>query len=267
VGFRLPSRASRRLCAAALAWAAAALAQDLRSVESPDGQIEFHLFIAEPEPAALFRLAYQVSFRGQPAIETSFLGLDVYNQSLLGENLGLISSKAGSGDGYHSLIAEYLQNGSLGRRINVEVRAYNDGVAFRYVVPRSTPLIDLQLEDETTEFELTKDARALSLHQAVGQIGADERIPLPFLAEEPGVGWVEIAEVPAGSYPHIFLTRTDDTILISRLPPRPDKLYLAFEAPTPLVGPWRVLALGATREQVADSKLISRLRQEDPPAR
>jgi len=39
-----------------------------------------------------------------------------------------------------------MQNGSLGRRINVEVRAADDGIAFRYVIPRSTPLEELLIE-------------------------------------------------------------------------------------------------------------------------
>ncbi len=56
------------------------------------------------------------------------MGLDIYNQEpLLGQNLGLIhsstASDAGAGEKYNSLTAEYMQNGSLGRRLNVEVRA------------------------------------------------------------------------------------------------------------------------------------------------
>lgn len=246
--------------ALALIGASGAGAQDLQRVVSPDGQVELRLFIDKPDAASLFRLAYQVYFRGQRIINTSFLGLDVYNQVLLGENLGLISSKTGAGDGYHSLLAEYMQNGSLGRRINVEVRAFNGGVAFRYLVPVSTPLIKLTLENETTEFEFVEDAELPSRHQKVTSLRTDVTLPLPLVADEPGLGWVAIAEVPAGNYPRISLSRTEGKILISRLPPRPDKLYVAWEGPTPVVGPWRVVLLGTTQEEVTDLKLLDRLK-------
>src|SRR5580704_2698151 len=131
------------LCAAVTAFP-----QDERRVFSPDGQVEFRILVALPEPAALNQLAYEVRFHGKPLIDTSFLGLDILYQPLLGAKIGLLSSHAGKAEHYQSLVAEYMQNGSTGRLINVEARAYNDGVAFRYVVPQSSPLEDIRIEDE-----------------------------------------------------------------------------------------------------------------------
>src|SRR5215467_11984509 len=107
----------RRLAALLLCVSGAAFAQDERRVTSPDGHVEFRLFLAQPEPGALSRLAYQVWWRGKRVVDTSFLGLNIYNQEpLLGENTGLIGSRASEGPGYRALTAEYMQNGSLGRR-------------------------------------------------------------------------------------------------------------------------------------------------------
>ncbi len=90
-------------------------------------------------------------------MNTSFLGLDIQDQEpLLGENVGLTSSSSTTSKKYNSLVAKYMQNGSLGRLINVEVRAYNDGVAFRYVIPQSTPLIEILIAEEATEFRPSK---------------------------------------------------------------------------------------------------------------
>src|SRR5579871_5763121 len=124
--------------------AGSAFSQDVRTLVSPDGQLEFRIFIAEPEPAALNQIAYQVRYRGKPLINTSFLGLDILYQPVLGAKLGLLSSLTSKGDHYQSLVAEYMQDGSTGRRINIEARAYNDGIAFRYVVPESNPLEDIR---------------------------------------------------------------------------------------------------------------------------
>ena len=101
------------------------------------------------------RLAYQVLFSGKPLMDTSFMGLNIRDQPILGVNVGLTASKkttvdetytvpAGKTkrirDHYNALTAEYLQNGSLGRRINVEARVYDDGVAFRYLIPWSNQM-------------------------------------------------------------------------------------------------------------------------------
>lgn len=237
-----------------LATAGSALAQDQRRVASPDGRIEFRLFVDRPDLASLFRLAYQIDYRGKPLIDTSFLGLQIHNQEpALGENVGLVSSRTASTAQFNTLLAEYMQNGSLGRRINVEVRAYNDGVAFRYIVPKSTPLDPMLLENEGTEFALAEDT------EAVRRIAPGSAVPLPFVAEQPGLGWVAIHEVPSGDYPPMFLIRQEGNILVSQLPSRPGESDLAWEGATPLTCPWRVVAIGATRQQVTQSKLIHSL--------
>ena len=237
-----------------LAACSGVLAQDQQRVTSPDGQMEFRLFLDEPEPGAPFRLAYQVRYRGKPLINTSFLGLLIHNQEpALGENLGLMSAKASSSKQYNTLVAEYMQNGSLGRRINVEVRAYDDGLAFRYVVPESTPLKPMLLENELTEFALAEDA------EAVSRISSGSTVPLPFVVEQRGVGWLAIYDAPGSTYPRMYLGREEGNILISRLPPGRDESAVAWESNTPVTCPWRVLAIGDTRASVTNLKLINSL--------
>ena len=230
------------------------LAQDQQRVTSPDGQIEFRLFVDQPEPASLFRLAYQVMLHGKPLINTSFLGLLVHNQEpALGENLGFMAAKNSSSRQYNSLVAEYMQNGSLGRRINVEVRVFDDGVAFRYVVPKSTPLVPMLLENELTEFALAEHSDAAS------RIAPGAMIALPFVTEQRGVGWIAIDELRSGGYPRMYLGRQEGDILISRLPPGRDESAVAWEGSTPMTCPWRILTIGTTRESVTQTKLISNL--------
>jgi hypothetical protein len=186
-----------------LLFACVACAQDERRVASPNGQMEFRLFIAREENN-LSRLAYEVFYRGQPLVKTSFLGLDIEAQEpLLGENVGLTSATSATNDKFNSLIAKYMQNGSLGRLINVEARAYDDGVAFRYVIPPSTPLADIVIVGESTEFQVA--------------------------------GAVEIGESKAEGYPPMHLVRSNETQMT--------KLDRTFEGVTPLTCPWRIIAL------------------------
>src|SRR5438874_1189873 len=84
-------RVRRRFVPMALVLAAGSLwAQlDERRVTSPNGQIEFRLFIAPPpDSASLDGIAYQVWYRGKILIETSYLGFDIFSQApLLGEKV------------------------------------------------------------------------------------------------------------------------------------------------------------------------------------
>lgn len=214
---------------------------------SPNGALEFRLFIAQPGESRLFRLAYEVALRGKLLLDTSFLGVNIHDQEpVLGENLGLTGSRVSHPDAHHNLlVAEYMQNGSIGRRINLEVGVWNDGVAFRYVIPRSTPLEEILVEDEETEFGFTHDLGAVS----------SGPLPLPFVVPQPGAGWVGIYEAGGAGYPRTHLLRTDRTTMITRLTVRPAAPGIAFEGKTPLVCPWRIVIVGPDAARLLQSEI------------
>jgi alpha-glucosidase len=240
---------SRSAFLLALSLVPAAFALDDRTVASPDGRIAFRVFVAPQEPGGLSRLAYQVLVQGKPVLETSYLGLDIENQEpLLGENDGLLSSRTDSAAAeYHSLTAEYMQNGSIGRRINVEVRVYNDGVAFRYVLPRQIPLAELLIADEVTEFRFPQ------------KVETPARVPLPLILPQPGSGWIAITEVRSGVYPPASLAHLDASALVTRLALRPGAPSRALEGTTPLTGPWRVLIFGPDKDHLMQSSILHSL--------
>jgi alpha-glucosidase len=231
-------------------------AQDERVVVSPNGQLEFRLFVAQPEGALWGRVGYQVSFRRKPLIGTSWMGLDIRDQEpLLGENPGFMSSDMSSNDKdhYHSLIAHYMQNGSLGRRLDVEIRAWDEGVAFRYIIPKSTPLEEILIRDEATEFNFAEPG-------PVNRLAPRPDFDLPFFIEQPGIGWIAIAEAGKGSgeYPATYLVRTETGMRtnLARSANQPD---VAFAGTTPLTWPWRIVLIGSDRERLMQSELLSYL--------
>jgi alpha-glucosidase len=241
-----------RLCEIAFLSLAAlistAFALDDRTVTSPDGRIAFVVFVAAQEPGGLSRLAYRVLVQGRPVIETSYLGMDIeYQEPLLGENEGLTTSKTDSTGEYHSLTAEFVQNGSIGRRINVEARVYNDGVAFRYLHPRQTPLEELLIADEVTEFRFPQKVETAA------------RVPLPLMVPQPGAGWIAITEVRAGAYPPASLAHLDANTMVTRLARLPGNPDLALEGTTPLTGPWRVVIFGPDKDRLLQSNMLHSL--------
>jgi hypothetical protein len=186
-------------------------AQDVRTVASPNGQLEFRIFVGQPKDSGLSRLAYQVFYRGKRILDTSYLGIDIYPQEpLLGQYIGLINSSVDKASGYNQLRANYMQNGSLGRLVDIEARISDSEIRFRYVVPKSTPLIEpFTIDEEDTEFAVEPDAKSMV------KIGEDNT---------------------TGSYPPMTLVKGDDSVLLTHLARK-------FEATTPLTTPWRVITV------------------------
>jgi len=246
-----------------------AVAQDERVVKSPDGKLEFRIFTAESDTTHLDRLAYRVNFQGKRVVETSYLGLDILNQEpLLGEKPGLTSQKVLKDSGpYRSSVYEYIQNGSLGRRINVEIRVWNNAVAFRYQLPRSTPLIELVIADETTEFELAQDGPAYpaggygATYAAVSKLEKNSVVTLPLLSQQPGIGWIAIAETILKGFPPANLIRLNGTILRTRLTSANADSRIAYEGTTPFTLPWRIIMIGSDRESVMQPDILRELNQ------
>jgi alpha-glucosidase len=278
-----------------LAWASLGFAEgDLIRVTSPNGQIEFRLMVSQPSTEfALPRVAYQVYFQGKRLIDTSYLGYEIEDPvPLLGENVGLSASKFDTFDEtytvpagktrtirnhYNSLLAEYLQNGSLGRRLNVEVRAYDDGVTFRLAIPFTTPTPEVRVDSEESEFNFAKDGDAYPLilrnfqtnyedqysRVTLSGIHPESVVGLPFLVEQPGIGFVAVNEAHLENYAGMYLRHAGGTKMISTLSPRPDQPSLAVYSKTPLVSPWRVLMIGTDPGRFIESNLVMNL---NPPS-
>jgi alpha-glucosidase len=228
---------------------------DTRRVVSPDGQMEFRIFVGQPHAALWSRLGFQISYHDKPVLATSWIGLDFRDQEpYLGENPGLMSSESGSNpeQHYNFLIAHYMQNGTLGRQIDVEARAYDDGIAFRYFIPRTNPVADFYLRDEQTQFNFARP-------QVLDHLPKQPDFDLPFVVEEPGVGWVAIAEsTPAGKssveYPPTYLIRSGDGML-TNLPRSKSDPTVAFTGATPLAWIWRVVLVGPDKERLLASDI------------
>ncbi len=132
-------------------------AADDVAVTSPDGRVRFQLGLADKS-----RLQYSVTFREKPVIEASALGITVDGVNLSeGAQIGKVEpyrvNETYPWSGVHSAAVDNC-NGAraavthLGSRTTytLEIRAYNDGVAFRHVVPGE----GARVPDEATAFRL-----------------------------------------------------------------------------------------------------------------
>jgi alpha-glucosidase len=271
------------------------LAEDVVTVKSPDGRIEFRLFNGPPTNPdfQLTQLSYQVDFNGKRLLDTSALGFTHFEQIPLGQKLSVthefrdqvdetFTMPAGKAstvrNRYNEVIAQYLQDGSTGRRMTMEVRAFNDGVAFRYAVPPTPLQPGMRIENEVTQYTFAKDGPAYAMLARNFQTGYEEqytRIPLtgiqpqahvalPLLAEQPGVGWAAITEAAVEDYSAAYLVHLGGGVFETRLSPRVDGSLLAVIVPNPMVTPWRVILIGDRPEKLIESNIVDSLNEPGP---
>ncbi|MBV8389016.1 MAG: glycoside hydrolase family 97 N-terminal domain-containing protein [Mucilaginibacter sp.] len=124
--------------------ATSAFAKSAFSVSSPDKKITFTL---GKDASGVF---YQVSYKGDLLVDKSHLSLSFKQGGEFGKGItfGKSSFKKmeetynlviGKISHVHSLsnelIVPIIENSGLKRQVNIEIRVFNDGVAFRYVIP------------------------------------------------------------------------------------------------------------------------------------
>ncbi len=265
------------------------------TVTSPNGQITLRLFDASgPGPD----LRYTVGFHGKPLIVTSKLGLDLVGQPAVGPGMRKTAEQAESADDTYTLPAGKTRevhnhyNGvradfadATGRKLSIEVRAFDDGVAFRYLVPKQPAIGQTRIAHELTEFTYANDASTYPLildgYQSsweddyqlrnVSGLHPGWLIALPYLAHEPGVGWVAIAEADIEHYSGMYLRKAEafaSRTLHADLSPHEDAAgnidpSYAVETEAPFASPWRVLMIADEPGKLIESNIVLNL---NPPS-
>ena len=181
-------------------------------------------------------------------------------------------------DHYNSLIADF--SADSGATLSVEVRAYDDGVAFRYIVPEQPSLNNVRITGERTQFRYSKDATLYPLvlsgfqssyeddyqMRTVGGLHPDWLIALPLLGQVPGVGWVAITEANIDHYAGMYLRSVKPVFTLkAELSPNMDLPGVDVDTRIPFKSPWRVLMIGR-RTRPAD-RVEHHLQPESPVSR
>jgi alpha-glucosidase len=285
-------------------------------LKSPNGAVEISIATVQGQsmqgPSVQLaggQLAYRVAFRGQSVLEWSNLGLALEGTPALGPAVRIESSQASSQDEtwtpvagkaspirnhYDAVAVQTVETAANGRRLVIEARAYDDGVAFRYVVPEQPSVKELRILNESTQFRFAKDAQTWSLisrgfqtsneddyHELmISGLHPEYLVNLPLLLEVPGIAWVGLTEADIENYPNLFVTGAGTGILVARLSPRVEdvntnaEIALPFDpradaskvsviAPTPVKSAWRVLMIGDQPGRLVESNMVVNL---NPPS-
>lgn len=147
--------------------AAATASAEIVSLTSPDGRVG----VVVSDTGGLH---YRVTLDGLPALADSRLGLDFAGGISLGRaaKIATIASREHDGswenafgqrrvvpDRYRELELELVESVDTPKRLNLIVRAYDNGVAFRYEIPPQAGLETFIVTDERTEFVFPSDLK------------------------------------------------------------------------------------------------------------
>ncbi len=268
-------------------------------LQSPNQRIELALKIVQKDPAQPGELAYSVAFDGKPLVEWSALRLEVQGQRPLGASVRIAAAESSRGSAAYPLVAGKTSlvndpytalrvdldepSGLLRRKFAIEARAFNDAVAFRYVVPDQAGMNELRLVKEVSEFRVAKDATSyalvlpnyrsmyegefvklpLSAFSNQGGVASTVLLGAPLLLDVPGTAWLAITEADVRDYPAMYLVNPSGSWtghwLESRLSPSVQDPELAATVALPCRSPWRVLMIADSPGRFIESNVLTSL--------
>lgn len=274
------------------------------TLTSPDAQIavQFNVVPEKSSGVGDGRLVYSLTFHGKPVLEDSGLALELDDLPPLGANVHITGSERGHDvddyvlqfqkvgrvhDMYNSLLVHLAESAPVHRQMEIEARAYNNGFAFRYLLPEDS-VGKFHLRQEDTEFRLTSDATdwllALPNYRSSyeseyvklptsalgnqGGVPSSFLIGLPLLIHEPGVAWLSLTEADIEGNSSMYVTNPSGNwaghYFVSKLSPRFDDPNYAVEGTLPHHSAWRVLAIVDNPDRLIESTLQYDL---NPPSR
>ena len=265
---------------------------ELSKILSPDSTIEFIAFVDKGQ------LMYSVTFKNKPVIEPSPLGLIIDDKNL-GQGISAGRSEkyqhnetylsrgrhSTATDHYNGARLTFAHSGSKASYV-LDVRVYNSGVAFRYVVPGKGERV---LTGEATAFSIPEGSTVwhhglASMHYEekhkkgdVSQIDAGTWVGPPMTVELPdGLGFASVTESgiiksSGDNFPGMALEGNGNREFTARLGHQHPASYpfnLRYKeayqnrlqvAPTyngTIEFPWRIILIGADLNTLFNSDII-----------
>ncbi|HEU5217662.1 MAG TPA: glycoside hydrolase family 97 N-terminal domain-containing protein, partial [Gemmatimonadales bacterium] len=247
------------------------------SVASPDGRNRVSLAIREG------RLYWSLARDGRPLLLPSLLGFEFRGAAPLRDGLAIVDSARSAHDEtwtqpwgevskvrdhHNELAVTATETGPPGRRFIVRVRAFDDGIGFRYEFPAQPALSSFEISDELTEFSLVDDARAWwipsnrarkdrsEMLYSESPVSRLDSVQTPLTMEtRDGRTFMVIHEANLVDFARMFLAARsmENRTLKAALAPMADGLKVAGK--TPFVTPWRTIQLADKAAGLAPSVL------------
>ena len=261
---------------AVLAWApATAFALQ---INSPDTRIS--VIVDTDENGAPY---YSIRYRGRVIIDESRLGIRFENHEGLDSGFRIARSERGGNDSvwqqpwgerrrvrdhYNELFVRFEARDPE-REFGLRIRVHDDGVGFRYEVPKQRYYDSVAIVDEITEFQVPQDATTWwvpgfgwNRFEYIYEQTDARDVPLAAtpmtLRTQDGVHF-SIHEAALVDYAGFVLDQRRDGIFKTNLTPWSDGIRVKLRAP--FVTPWRTIQIAPDAVGLLNSDLILNLNE------
>jgi alpha-glucosidase len=266
------------------------------TLRSPDGRVT-----VSADLGADGALSYGVALDGNEIISPSPIGLSLYasrpDEAAAGDishGLHILAADRRTGedaytpvndkvasvrDGYSETTVHLEQQGGARRKLDVILRAYNQGAAFRVVLPPQSNLSEVRIAGETSMFAFPRNYACMGLnldryhnsHEGefdpikARYIRPAALYELPLVCQTDfGTSAFALAESGIEHYSAAYLSgRGDGSLGVEiNLTPRVDDERLAVATPMTPDGvktPWRVIMIADRPEKLLESNLVDDL--------
>ena len=242
---------------------ATAAAETVARVESPGKVLAVELSLDEG------RIQYAVTRFGEPLIAPSRMGFQLRNAEKLQRGFALVESAVRSHDEtweqpwgewrfvrdhHNELRARFRETGRARRTLDVVFRVFDDGVGFRYEIPRQDGVDEVIIDDELTEFAIAPKSTAWwipagewnryeYLYQKTPLVEVGQAHTPMTLRTDDGI-YLAFHEAALVDYAGMWLRRVEEQRFRAQLAPASEGWKVRRS--TPMQTPWRTI-------QIADS--------------
>lgn len=249
---------------------------------SPNGKLKFSLTLEKEHPV------YDIQYQKQVLVQNSPLSL-VFDNGAFGEGLKInkpvFSTKeetyeliVGKSKTVHSLSKEVIipleETTTPFRKINLVVRAFNDGIAFRYEFPEQPNWKSYVMYAENTTFNVMDNPKLLGMylpsyqtsheatysHVKYEEIKEQNLMDMPALFEFPNHIFMAITEAAVRDYAGMYLWKENGQ-LQGKLSPKLNQERIKVEASLPHQSPWRVFMISDRVGTLIESDLLTNLNE------
>jgi alpha-glucosidase len=271
------------LAVALLLITANAFAKNPLTITSPDKKISFSL---NTDKQGIY---YSINYKGTVLAQDSRLNISFKNGGAFNNNVTFQSVHPEKLNEDYELITGHtskvhsecnraiipLQEQSGAKRLlYIEVRMFNDGVAFRYVMPKQPSMDKVEITEEANTFNLSQNPKATVLlrenfttsHEGIytkttlNKLAADTLMDMPALFEFPNKIYMAITEAALHDYAGMYLIKHNG-VLQSRLSPLPKEPGIAVKATLPHNSPWRVMMISDRIGAFLESNILTNLNE------
>jgi len=244
------------------------------------------IIVASPDKEAEIRIAadgasYSVYRKGEPIVSASPMGLELSNAADFSDlemvdvkkqsqrrDIPLTATKSKAArDWYNGVVVTFREKTGAHRTLSVEARAANEGVAFRYRLPKDAPVV---LKGERTAYRLPNDpACEVSEYggshentwalKKISELDRAKLYDVPVVCSSAsGRTHYAIAQSGIEAYASSGLVPVDGGLKV-RVTPHPDRKEIAIDSAAGLTSAWRVIMMGDRAGDLIESPLIGNL--------